>query len=242
MKPIYLAMWSGPRNISTAMMRAWENRQDTRVVDEPFYSHYLQHTGLNHPAADEVIKAGETDWEKVVTGLTEPLPKGVDIYYQKHMTHHLLPHMDRDWLLGLNNCFLIRQPREVLLSYREKRPEVTAEDLGFPQQAEIFEYVTRKTHRRPLVIDSSDFLKNPEQMLRLCCTYLDVEFDPNMLSWPSGSRESDGVWAKHWYDKVWDSTGFVPYKLREGTVPEAYQKVLDECQPYYDLLSRYRLR
>ncbi len=241
MKPIYLAMWSGPRNISTAMMRAWENRSDTQVVDEPFYAHYLEHTKLDHPGAEEVIASGEVDWQKVVQGLTDPLPDGVAIYYQKHMTHHLLPHMSRDWLAGLENFFLIRQPREVLLSYRQKRAEVSAEDLGFPQQAEIFEYILNRSERVPVVIDSTDFLKNPARLLRLCCERLNVDFDPNMLVWPSGPRESDGVWAKHWYDSVWSSTGFAPYQSREGVVPTEYQQVLDQCQPYYDQLSQYRI-
>ncbi len=222
-------------------MRAWENRSDTQVVDEPLYAHYLQQTGLDHPGAEEVIATGNTDWRTVVQELTAPLPNGVSIYYQKHMTHHLLPHMGRDWLSGLENCFLIREPREVLLSYRQKRTEVTAEDLGFPQQAEIFDYVTEQTGKTPIVIDTTDFLKEPERLLKLCCERLDINLDPAMLAWPAGPRDSDGVWAKHWYDSVWDSTGFAPYRAREGTVPSEYQQVLDQCQPYYDRLSRYRI-
>src|SRR5207248_8392823 len=171
-----VAMWSGPRNISTAMMRAWGNRADTFVVDEPLYVHYLKATGKNHPGAQEIIAAGETDWRKVVSHLTkEPLPSGKRIFFQKHMTHHLLPEIDREWLGAVTNCFLIRDPREVIGSYIKKREVSAVEDLGFVQQAEIFDFVRARTNAVPPVIDAKDVLENPEQMLRLLCEAVGVE-------------------------------------------------------------------
>ena len=153
-QPIRIAMWSGPRNISTAMMRSWGNRQDTFVIDEPFYPYYLYATGKNHPGADEVIAAGETDWSKVVGRLTGPVPNGRRIFFQKQMTHHLLPGMDREWLAAVTNCFLIRDPREVIASYVKKREHAALEDLGFVQQMEIFDFVCARTNTVPAVVVS----------------------------------------------------------------------------------------
>src|SRR5437763_16467395 len=138
-------MWSGPRNISTAMMRAWGNRPDTAVIDEPFYAYYLESTGKKHPGAAEVIARGETDWRKIVDQLTTLAPSGQHIFFQKQMTHHLLPEIDREWMVDITNCFLIRDPREVILSYIKKNPEPTLEDLGFVQQCKIFELAREKS-------------------------------------------------------------------------------------------------
>ena len=236
-----LAMWSGPRNISTAMMRAWENRPDTAVWDEPFYAHYLAHTGIDHPGRDKIIAAGDSDWRSVVARLTGPIPDGKTIFYQKHMTHHLLAHIDRSWLNSLSNCFLIRRPHEVLLSYSKTRDHVTAEDVGFPQQAEIFEYVRNHTHTTPIVIDAADFLKQPRGFLELICTRLDIPFSERMLNWPPGPRASDGVWAEYWYAAVQTSTGFAPYRSRREPLPPKLLKVAQACMPYYESLHRYRL-
>src|SRR5438874_3989370 len=163
-------MWSGPRNISTAMMRAWGNRADTAVVDEPFYAYYLEQTGKRHPGADEVIARGEIDWRKIVARLTKgPLPPGKRIFFQKQMTHHLLPEIDREWIVDLTNCFLIRDPREVILSYIRKNPAPALEDLGFVQQCEIFNFVRERTNSIPPVVDAKDVLQNPERTLRSLC-------------------------------------------------------------------------
>ncbi|MEY2498801.1 MAG: hypothetical protein QOD12_2357, partial [Verrucomicrobiota bacterium] len=143
--PVRIAMWSGPRNISTALMRSWGNRADTFVCDEPFYAHYLQATGRAHPGAEEVISSGETDWRKVVARLTGDVPEGRRIFYQKQMTHHLLPGIDRGWLGAVTNCFLIRDPREVIVSYIKKNNDPALEDIGFVQQAEIFDWVRAYT-------------------------------------------------------------------------------------------------
>jgi hypothetical protein len=241
MKPLRLAMWSGPRNISTAMMRSWENRGDCAVFDEPLYAHYLAHTGLDHPGREAVIAAGETDWRKMAAQLIGPVPGGKSIWYQKHMTHHLLAHIGREWLGDLAHAFLIRDPREVVLSYVKSRPSVTAEDIGVLQQLEIFEYVQRRSGLTPPVIDASEFLKEPERQLRLLCRQLGVEFTPRMLSWPAGARASDGVWAPHWYGAVRRSTGFEPYSERDRRVPAAFRALIDDVMPAYETLFAQRM-
>ena len=244
--PIRVAMWSGPRNISTAMMRSWGNRVDATVIDEPFYAFYLNATGKKHPGADEVIAQGQTDWRKVAQELTGPIPesrhKGPShISYQKQMTHHLLPQVDREWIVDLTNWFLIRDPREVILSYIKKNPEPTLEDLGFVQQQKIFDFVREQTNSVPGVVDAKDVLQNPERILRLLCDAIGVEFDKAMLSWPPGLRETDGIWAKYWYDEVAKSTSFQPHKPREGVVPDRFREIYEQCRECYEQLYEYRL-
>jgi Sulfotransferase domain len=241
MEPLRIAMWSGPRNISTAMMRSWGNRADTAVVDEPFYAFYLAGTGKAHPGADEVIASGETDWRKVVASLTNAPPGGRQIFYQKQMTHHLLPEVARDWLASLTNCFLIRDPGEVIVSYMRKNDAPTFEDLGFGQQLETFEWVRTQLGKTPPVIDACDVLQNPERTLRLLCEAIGVEFDPAMLSWPPGLRQTDGVWARHWYGEVAQSTSFQPYEARPIFVPEQLRGIHERCQECYDSLYSHRL-
>ena len=243
-----IAMWSGPRNISTAMMRSWGNRPDTAVIDEPFYAYYLERTGKGHPVAAKVIAAGETNWRKVAGRLTkDPIPGGKRILFQKQMTHHLLPEIDRGWLLEVTNCFLIRDPAEVIISYIKKNPDPMLEDLGFVQQREIFEFV--RSHRPsgrhigpvPPVVDARDVLQNPERTLRLLCDAIGVSFDQAMLSWPAGLRETDGVWAKHWYDAVARSTSFEPYKPRGGNIPRSLREIYERCRESYEHLHKFRL-
>jgi len=235
-------MWSGPRNISTAMMRAWGNRADTAVIDEPFYAYYLKRTGKKHPDASEIIAGGETDWRKIVASLrTESIPSGKRIFFQKQMTHHLLPEVDREWIVDLTNCFLIRDPREVILSYIKKNPEPMLEDLGFVQQRKIFNFVRERTGKAPPVVDARDVLENPERILRILCDAIGVPFDVAMLSWPPGLRDSDGIWAKYWYDDVARSTSFLPYKSREGNVPDRLRTMYDQCRECYERLYQHRL-
>ena len=237
-----IAMWSGPRNISTAMMRAWENRDDTVVWDEPLYAHYLQQTDLDHPGKAQIIAAGEPDWREVATVATGPIPDNKTIFYQKHMTHHLLANIERDWLSQLTHCFLIRDPREVLLSYIKTRANVTLEDIGMPQQLEIFDYIREQTGETPLVIDSAEFLQNPRAFLELLCTRLGIAFTERMLHWPAGPRDSDGVWAEYWYAAVQQSTGFAPYRPRSEVLPEHLQPLAKQAMPYYQALHERRLR
>ena len=240
--PVRISMWSGPRNISTAMMRAWGNRPDTFVVDEPFYAFYLKKTGADHPGAAEVIAAGETDWRKIVAKLTGPIPNGARIFYQKQMTHHLLPEVSRDWLREVTNCFLIRDPAEVIASYIKKNRDPTVEDVGFVQQAEIFDFVRSQTGSVPAVIDAGDVLRDPSRILQLLCNAIGVEFSNAMLSWARGLRETDGVWAKYWYAEVERSTAFAPYRERKIDVPKSLRDVHDRCREIYQRLHEVRLR
>jgi hypothetical protein len=223
-------------------MRSWGNRPDTRVCDEPLYAHYLRQTRVPHPGADEVIRSQENDWRKVVQWLTEFEPPGKAIFYQKHMTHHLLPEIDRGWLDGLTNAFLIREPREVVTSLIKIAGTPKLEETGLPQQLEIFQWVRAKTGRVPPVVDSRDVLENPRRLLRLLCDSLDVEFTESMLSWPPGPRDTDGVWAKHWYDAVLRSTTFQAYKPKDDRVPPHLGDVLRDAEAIYAQLYEFRLQ
>jgi len=229
-------MWSGPRTVSTALMRAWENRPDTMVSDEPLYAFYLHRTALPHPGRQTIIASQPTDWRLVLSQLTgAPLPPGIAVSYAKHMTHHLLPEVDRAALAPLRHAHLIRDPRELLASYARVLAEPTLADLGLSQQAEIFE-----TFGGP-VVDSRDLLADPRGMLRALCRALDVPFDDRMLSWPAGPRDSDGVWAPYWYDSVHASTGFAPYRPPAQTLPARLEPLAERCQPYFARLHQYRL-
>ena len=236
MTGVRLAMWSGPRNISTALMRSWENRPDTRVVDEPLYAYYLDRTGLNHPAREDVIAAGETSWRAVVDELTAPCD---GVYYQKHMTHHLIPELPRDWITGLTNVLLIRDPAEVVASYVHSRADVVAEDIGLVQQAELAALLGPDAP----VLDAADFLRDPEGHLRWLCDHVGVAFTDAMLRWPAGPRDSDGVWAPHWYAAVLASTGFQPYRPRADVeLPPAARAAVELSRPHYEHLHARRLR
>jgi hypothetical protein len=242
-KPIRIAMWSGPRNISTAMMRSFGNRPDTEVIDEPFYAFYLQATSRPHPGAAEVIAHGETDWRKVVARLIGGAPSGKRVFYQKQMTHHLLPEIDRGWLSEVTNCFLIRDPAEVIASYIKKNDVPALEDIGFVQQAEIFDWVRAKSGAVPPVIDARDVLEDPRKVLQLLCDAVEVPFSDKMLSWAPGLRETDGIWAKHWYGEVAESTGFRKPTSREPhPAPERLREVHDRARECYDRLHPHRLR
>jgi hypothetical protein len=233
-----IAMWSGPRTVSTALMRSFENRPDAEVVDEPLYAYYLARTGIDHPARDEIIGSMPADWRVVLERLTSaPLPAGRTVYYQKHMTHHLLPEIDRGALAGLRHAFLIRDPRRLLASYARVRSQPVLADLGLAQQAEIF-----RAFGGP-VIDSADILRDPRATLEALCGALGIGFDPAMLSWPSGPRPTDGVWAPYWYDSVWRSTGFGPYRPpADDGLPAELEPLAAQCQPYYEELADHRLR
>ncbi len=242
--PLRIAMWSGPRNISTAMMRSFENRPDCTVVDEPFYAAWLERTGADHPMAAEVIAAMDTDWRTVARALSEaPLPGGAVVQYQKHMTHHMLPDWTWDWARQVTHAFLIRDPAEVVASYHKARPThpVTPEDVGIPQQAAIWRRLAEETGRPPPVVDAQDVLRNPEGMVRALCTALELAFTPAMLSWPPGRRVTDGAWAPHWYAAVEVSTGFQPYRPSLPDLTPALHAVAEACRPAYEALRDHRL-
>ena len=238
---VRIGAWSGPRNISTALLRSWGNRPDTAVFDEPLYAHYLQHTGIAHPMADEVIAHHETDWRSVVAHLTGPVPGGRRIWYQKHMTQHLLDHIDRAWILLLRNFLLIRDPIEVVASFSHHYATPSPADTGLPQQVALFAWLRDNSRAPPPIIDARDVLTDPRAALTLLCDALDVPFDGAMLSWPAGRRDTDGVWAPAWYGRVEQSTGFEPYRPPTDRLAPVLAEVAEQCHPLYAELHARRL-
>jgi hypothetical protein len=237
-----IAMWSGPRNISTAMMRSFEARGDTAVTDEPFYAAYLHRTGIDHPLRDEVIASQSIDSREVAAALVGPVPGGKPIWYQKHMTLHLLEGFEQDWMWQVLNAFLIRDPPAVLASYAAKRTQVTLADLGFVQQRRLFEREAERLGAPPPVVDAADILANPARTLERLCRALGIMYTPSMLGWPKGPRPTDGVWAPAWYQSVERSTGFESRGVESAVVlPPPLQRLADEAQPHYEALKGYCL-
>ena len=236
--PVRVAMWSGPRNISTAMMRAWENRGDTVVVDEPLYAAYLARTGIDHPGREDVLASQPTDLSTAVAGLSAPVPDGVRVHYAKHMAHHLADDADLGWTSAFRNVLLVRDPREVVASYVRSREACEPADIGLLQQERLLD----AWDESPPVVDAGDFLRDPEAHLRWLCDWLGVPFTPAMLAWPAGPRESDGVWAPHWYAAVGSSTGFEPWRPRETVLSDHDAAVAEACRPTYDALHARRVR
>ncbi len=234
-------MWSGPRNISTALMRSWGSRPDTFVCDEPLYAHYLKRTGVNHPGRDEVMAAHDCDWRRVTAWLTGPVPEGRSVFYQKHMAHHLLPEIDREWIAALRNVFLIRDPDEMLASLSRVLPSPRLEDTGLPQQWELFESERRRTGKVPPVIDARDVLTDPRGALQRLCAALEVRFSESMLTWAAGRRPTDGVWAPYWYASVEKSTRFQPYAPHRRPLEARLARLATECRRHYEKLYNHRL-
>ncbi len=234
-----IAMWTGPRNISTTMMRSFENRPDCTVVDEPLYAHYLTQTGLKHPMQEEILSAQSSHWKTVIRDLIEDTPS--EIYFQKHMCHHITDDMSLDWLEGMDHFFLIREPKRMIASYADRMDDVTPEGLGLQKEAELFDHISHLTGKTPAVLDANVTLADPEGVLRKLCAYLDIEFSEKMLSWPAGTRESDGVWAPHWYNSVNQSTGFKQQDNRNITLPSSLMPIVEACTPHYEHLYNHRL-
>ncbi|MBT5383320.1 MAG: HAD family hydrolase [Phycisphaerae bacterium] len=243
MSCIRIAMWSGPRTISTAMLRAWENRSDTMVWDEPLYPLWLEATGATHPGREQILKASvhDLDGEDLNRRLAS-VPPGVSIFYQKHMAHHALSSFSRAWMEGARHAFLIRDPERLLASLAAKLPDAGLDETGLPQQVELLRYLDEQGHPPPPVIDSDDVLNDPRGMLRALCAALDVPFEERMLAWPSGPRDTDGVWADWWYDSVRASTCFVRPDRAPQPVPSLQAAVLPRCRELYDELAAMRLR
>ncbi len=237
---IRVAMWSGPRNISTAMMRSFENRPDCAVVDEPFYAAYLAATGLDHPMRAEVLTSQPIDPGAVVRGLDAM--SGTPVVYEKHMSHHMLPGMDLGWTATRRNAFLIREPTAVLASYVVKRGEVTLADIGIERQSELFEREADRLGHAPPVVEGRDVLADPRAVLAALCAALQVPFSQAMLAWPAGPRDSDGVWAPAWYDAVDRSTGFESPKVEAAPVlPDDLRRIAETAQPHYERLKAFKI-
>ena len=237
-----IAMWSGPRNISTALMYSFDNRGDCYTSDEPLYANFLLSTGIPHPGAQEVIQNHETDLDTVISELTGPIPDGKPIWYQKHMCHHISDESDLSWIDGLTNCFLIRDPREVLLSLSKITGVLDLRVIGLTQQIRILDHVCSKSGEFPPIIDSRDVLDNPRSVLSSLCDSVGVPFSEDMLSWEPGPRDCDGIWAKNWYSSVWRSSGFFPHTPREGDLSAALSAVLEEATPIYEELRSRRIK
>jgi len=234
-------MWSGPRNLSTALMYAFAARGDCAVLDEPFYAAYLHATGIDHPMRDAVIASQSTDADAVAAACLGPIPDGKSLFYQKHMTLHMIPEFDRSFFRGLTNVFLIRHPARVIASYAKKRDAPVLADIGFVQQAELWDQVADMTGAAPLVVDSSDIRSKPRETLSRLCAALGIPFTDNMLTWPAGPKAYDGIWAPHWYDEVWKSTGF---GAAEGDLPALTGEFADLCAaalPYYERLAARKI-
>jgi hypothetical protein len=240
---VRIAMWSGPRNISTAMMRSFGARADCAVSDEPFYAAYLAATGLIHPMREEVIASQPTHWRKVAEALVGPPPEGKAIWYQKHMTHHMLPAFGWDWIDRLVNAFLIRAPEAVLASYSLKRDDFTLEEIGLPAQAELFDWTADRLGRAPPVVECQDVLADPRGLLSALCSACGIPFDLAMLSWAAGRRGSDGVWAPAWYEAVERTTGFAAPRSEAGfdDLPDSLKPIAEAARPIYDRLARHKL-
>lgn len=242
--PVRIAMWSGPRNVSTAMMRSFGNRPDTCVSDEPFYAAYLAATGADHPLRAETLASQPNDWREVAAAMAGPPPEDRPIWYQKQMCHHMLPHFGLDWMEACTNAFLIRRPEQVLASYAAKRTEVTLADIGVETQVALFERVADRIGAAPSVIDGADVLADPAGTLTRLCAALGIPFSPAMLAWPAGRRATDGAWAPAWYDAVERSTGFAK-PARTATIddlPDAAKPIAEAAMPFYERIARYRLR
>jgi sulfotransferase family protein len=234
-------MWSGPRTLSTALMRSFENRPDTVVVDEPLYGYYLAATRIDHPGRDQIMLSMPTTWPDAIQPLVSgDLPAGKTVFYQKHMTHHLLAEVDRASLGGLRHAFLIRDPRSLLASYAKVRDTPTLADLGLAQQVEIF-----RRFGGP-VIDAADLAAQPEPALEALCAALGITFTRAMLAWPAGPRPTDGVWARYWYSSVWESTGFSAdhgSSRRKATkLSPSLEPLAAQCQPFYEELAAHRIK
>lgn len=236
-----IAMWSGPRNLSTAMMRSFAARPDCAAVDEPFYAPFLAATGLDHPMRDTILAAHESDPAKVATFCRGPAPGGAPVFYQKHMTHHMLPAFDLSFMDEVTNAFLIRDPARVVASYEVKRERPTFEDLGFVRQSELFERVADRLGAVPPVVDSLAVLADPRGTLTALCAALGLSFDAAMLTWAAGPHAEDGAWAPHWYGAVFRSTGFASPNLAEPQLSDHGRRLADEAAPYYERLARHAL-
>jgi hypothetical protein len=242
MKTTTVAMWSGPRTISTAMMYAFGNRPDCEAWDEPFYAFSLKTLGNDHPMREEIIAKNQSDWDRLVARCTAGPAPPKTLFYQKHMTHHMLPGYDRSWILEVTNAFLIRAPERVLASYAQKWSDVSLRAIGFVEQTEIFDMVSDRLGRAPPVIDADDVLADPRATLGALCAACGIAFSESMLRWPQGPKPFDGIWAKHWYNAVWQSTGFARSADPPAALPDPLRRIADEARPFYERLARYRMR
>ena len=230
-----IACWSGPRNISTALMRSWSSRNDAFVSDEPFYAYYLKKLQLKHPMYKEIIGYYPNTYDDVVISLTSEIPNDKEHWYQKHMAHHLIDLDNIHWIKKFENCILIRHPKDVINSYIKKNRLIHVDELGYPQQYKIMKYLD-SIGKKFIVIDSNILLSNPEKILSQWCSSINLEFDISMLKWQKGNHSQDGIWWKHWYDNVITTTHFQKFSANQSQLDKKYQSIYDEALDYYNKL------
>lgn len=235
-----IAMWSGPRNLSTAMMRAFSSRPDCAVSDEPFYAAYLAATGIIHPMNEAVLASQPQDPQRVAADMLGPVPGGKPVWYQKHMAHHMIEGFPRDWMDGVTNVFLLRRPERVLASYAQKREDVTLRDIGFAEQADLFDRVADRLGHAPPVIEAEDVRRDPRGALTALCTAIGLNFTDAMLGWPKGQHPDDGVWAPHWYGAIFNTTGFAPPEETAPALPGHLQAIAEEARPFYERMAAHK--
>jgi hypothetical protein len=232
-----LAVWSGPRNLSTALMRSFSSRPDCVVSDEPFYAAYLAATGLDHPGREEVLASQPQDWRTVATAVSRgPAPIDRPVWYQKHMAQHMRMEMLGTWLDRLEHAMLVRHPARVIASYLKVFPRMTLAETGLPWQVRLLEHLEATRGARPVVIDAADLRHSPAATLRRLCAGLGIAWNPAMLSWSAGPHPQDGVWARHWYESTWRSTGFEPVAAAEPPLPEPDVPFLADAVALYERL------
>lgn len=235
-----ICLWSGPRNVSTALMYSFAERPDTRVIDEPLYGHYLRVSGADHPGADEIMAAMDCDGDRVMRNLLATNAQtALPLLLVKHMAHHLVQ-LDLRFLQQTTNVFLIRDPKEMLPSLKVQLPHAELRDTGLETQWNLYSDLL-EIGQNPVIVDSRQLLLNPAPVIRTLCSQLDIEFMPCMLEWPEGRRPEDGVWAEHWYHAVHKSTGFSKYVAKSGFPPE-HAELLEECRPFYEQLYARAIR
>ncbi len=234
-------MWSGPRNLSTAMMRSFGSRADTAVTDEPFYGAFLKDSGAEHPMREEVIAAMDCDWRSVMRTLSGPVPDGRAIWYSKQMWHHMVGPVGYDDFAGFTHAFLIRAPARMIASYLRQREAAAFADFGLERQAEFFEREADRLGAAPPVVDAADVLENPAGTLAALCAALGIAWDPAMLAWAPGRRATDGPWAPHWYGAVEASTCFGPHERAAIDLPGDAQRLAERCQPFYARLAEHKI-
>jgi len=235
-----ICLWSGPRNVSTALMYSFAQRDDIRVVDEPLYGHYLRVSGAPHPGHDEVMAAMDCDGDAVMRALlrTQARDPGRRLF-AKHMAHHLIE-LDLGFLAKTSNVLLIRDPRDMLPSLTIQVPDADLDDTGIRRQWELVRDLEEQG-QRPAILDSRELLLDPRGVLGALCDHLDLPFDERMLTWEPGPRKEDGIWAPYWYHAVHRSTGFEPYRPKTD-FPTRLEPLLAECKPWYDRLFRRAIK
>ena len=234
-------MWSGPRNLSTALMRSFENRTDTAVIDEPFYAHFLKQTNLNHPGKNEIISTLDSNWDNIVLKITGPIPQNKPIWYQKHMAQHNLEGRDLNWIKNFHNCILIRDPKYVIPSYNKEYSLSDEKFLGYCQQLNLIRILEDEEGITPPIFDATDILEKPEQALKKICISVGISFSQKMLKWPKGKRKSDGIWAKYWYRNVENSSGFQPFQKKNIVIDKKLIPLYDKCLADYNSMYEKRI-